>query len=517
MRFKSILILTFSLFVGIAIGYAIQGEESESRSLRFMQSLYDQALRAIQKYYVDEEDPALLVEESIKGMLRALDPYSDFLTPEDFESFKTHTSGVYGGVGMQVMQQDGKVVITGVFDGSPAQRAGLLPGDIIVKVDDEDVTSWDLNDVVEKIKGKPGTKVKITVVRPGVNELLTFEVVREVIKVPIVPYWTLLKGNVAYVRLSQFSTGAASQLEEKIEELMSKGAKKIIFDLRGNPGGILFEAVQVSNLFLDRGKMIVLVRGRSADSDEYYKAEDDPLVPFDVPVVVLVDYGSASASEIVAGALQDWDRAVIIGDTTYGKGSVQRIIPLEGNYAIKLTTARYYTPSGRSIDRTTTTLKERKKKGKKKKKEHLVFFTKRLGRKVYSGGGIVPDIVMEYDREPVLIQKLIADGLLWSFASQYKSEHPAPPAEITDSLVNAFIEYVLSSDKAKDDRYSKGELELYRDNLKKYLDIYLHEIFEGTKGRYKAALKYDKMVRQALQFLSNVNSTDEAFEKLEEE
>ncbi len=515
MRFKSIAILTLSLFAGIAIGYAIQGEGSEGRSLRFMQSLYDQALRVIQKYYVDEEDPALLIEESIKGMLKALDPYSEFMTPEDFENFKTHTSGVYGGVGMQVMQQDGKVVITGVFDGSPAQRAGLLPGDIIVKVDGEDVTTWDLNDVVEKIKGKPGTKVRITVVRPGVNELLTFEVVREVIKVPLVPYSTILKGNVGYVRLSQFSTGAAAQLREKIKELMSRGAKKIVFDLRGNPGGILYEAVQVANLFLDKGKMIVLVRGRTADSDEYYKAEDEPLVPFDVPVVVLVDYGSASASEIVAGALQDWDRAILIGDTTYGKGSVQRLIPLEGNYAIKLTTARYYTPSGRSIDRTTMTLKERRKK-KKKKKEHLVFFTKRLGRKVYSGGGIVPDIVLQYEKEPVIIQKLIADGLFWSFASQYKTGHKHPPRKITDSIVNSFIKYVLSSDKAKDHRYKKEELELYRENLKKYLDIYLHEIFEGTRGRYKAALKYDKMVQEALHFLEGINSTDKAFEKLEE-
>ncbi len=513
MRFKSILVLTVSLLAGIAIGYAVQGNGS-TRSVRFMQSLYDQTLRIIQKYYVDEEDPALLIEESIKGMLKALDPYSEFLTPEDFENFKTHTSGVYGGVGMQVMQQDGKVVITGVFDGSPAQRAGLLPGDIIVKVDGEDVTSWDLTDVVNKIKGEPGTKVKITVVRPGVDELLTFEVTREIIKVPLVPYYTLVDGEIGYVRLSQFSTGAATQLKNKIEELKKKGAKKFVLDLRGNPGGILYEAVQVANIFLDKGNMIVLVRGRAPDSDEYYKAEEEPELEFDVPVVVLVDYGSASASEIVAGALQDWDRAILIGDTTYGKGSVQRLIPLEGNYAVKLTTARYYTPSGRSIDRTTTTLRERKEK--KDKKEHLVFFTKRLGRKVYSGGGIVPDIVMQYDREPVIVQKLIADGLFWSFASDYKASHDSPPAKIDDKLFQEFVNYVLKSDKAKEDRYIREELELYADNIKKFLDIYLSEIFDGTRGRYRASLKYDKMFQKAKDFLKNISNTNEAFKKLEE-
>ncbi len=512
MRFRSILVLIISLIAGIAIGYAVQ-ENGGTKSVRFMQSLYDQTLRIIQKYYVDEEDPALLIEESIKGMLKALDPYSEFLTPEDFESFKTHTSGVYGGVGMQVMQQDGRVVVTGVFDGSPAQRAGLLPGDIIVKVDGEDVTSWDVNDVVNKIKGEPGTRVKITVVRPGVDELLTFEVTREIIKIPLVPYYTLVDGDIGYVRLSQFSTGSASQLKEKIEELKGQGAKKFVLDLRGNPGGILYEAVQVSNIFLDKGNMIVLVRGRGPDSDEYYRAEDEPELEFEVPVVVLVDYGSASASEIVAGALQDWDRAILIGDTTYGKGSVQRLIPLEGNYAIKLTVARYYTPSGRSIDRTTTTLKERKEK--KDKKEHLVFFTKRLGRKVYSGGGIVPDIVMQYDKEPVVVQKLIADGLFWAFASDYKASHDSPPETIDDKLFEDFVQYVLGSDKAKDDRYRKGELELYSDNIKKFLDIYISEIFDGTKGRYRASLKYDKMFQKARDFLSGVNSTDEAFEKLE--
>ena len=178
-----------------------------------------------------------------------------------------------------------------------------------------------------------------------------------------------------------------------------------------------------------------------------------------------------------------------------------------------MTTARYYTPSGRSIDRTTTTLKERKEK--KDKKEHLVFFTKRLGRKVYSGGGIVPDIVMQYDREPVIVQKLIADGLFWSYASDYKASHDSPPEKIDDAIFQDFVRYVLNSDKAKEDRYIKEELELYSDNIKKFLDIYISEIFDGTKGRYRASLRYDKMFQRAKDFLMSVNSTDEAFEKLE--
>ncbi len=510
MRVGNMALLVASITLGFAMGYALQGKQEQTKSLSFMKELYDDVLKTIQRYYVEEEDPALLVEESIKGMVKVLDPYSEFLTPEDFKRLNEASSGRYGGVGMEVREQDGKIIVVSTFEGAPAQKAGLMPGDIIIKVDDEDITSLELEEVVEKIKGKPGTKVKLTIFRPGLDELLDFEITREIIKVPIVPYYTMLEGNIGYVRFAQFTTASSQELEDRIKELKEKGATKFIIDLRGNPGGYLFEAIKTADIFLEEDALIVFTRGREQGSTEYFKATSKPLLEYDVPLIVLVNNASASASEIVAGALQDWDRAIIIGDTTFGKGSVQRLIPLEGGYALKLTTSRYYTPSGRSIDRTTKTLKERRSK---KKEEHLLFFTKKLHRKVYGGGGIVPDIVIEPEREPSVVSKLIAKGVFGAFASSYKSKHES--YNFHEGLFDEFLAFVQNHRKFSKD-FNVDEIKLYRDNVLKFIDIYLSEIYKGSKGRYEAMLKYDEVVLKAKELLMQVNTTDELFQKVME-
>ncbi|MEO0144829.1 MAG: S41 family peptidase [candidate division WOR-3 bacterium] len=502
---RNFFILIFSIFLGIALGYALQS--TSSKNLRTLQSLYDEAIRIIQNYYVDEEDPADLIEESIKGMLQSLDPYSEFLTPEDLEKLKTTTTGTYGGVGMEVRKQGNNVVIVSTFEGTPAYRAGLKPGDIIVKVNDTTVSNMELEDVVNMIKGDPGTKVKLTILRPGFTELMNFELIREIINVPVVAYYGILEGNVGYIRFTQFSQGSSDKIASAIDSLRKLGAKKFILDIRGNPGGLLYEAVRVSNLFLDKNSIITFTKGRTPDAEEYFRATEKPILDFSVPLVVLIDYASASASEIVAGALQDWDRALIIGDTSYGKGSVQRVIPLRDNYAIKLTTSRYYTPSGRSIDRTTKTLKERKEKIKKD--NTLLFFTKRLNRKVYGGGGIVPDIVIEQKSEPQIIVKMIGEGLFNEFAGEWKKKNPnITNFEMNEDIYNEFKKF------AEKKGYSSSELDAVKDKIIKNLDISISEMINGSKGRYEKLLKYDDVVKKAIEALSKAKSTDDLFNYL---
>ncbi len=503
MKVKTLLVLVISIFGGVAIGYALQS----AKNLRTLQSIYDETIRIIQNYYVDEEDPADLVEESIKGMLQSLDPYSEFLTPADLEKLKTTTTGTYGGVGMEVRKQGNNVVIVSTFEGTPAYRAGLKPGDVIVKVNDTAVSNMDLEDVVNMIKGEPGTKVKLTILRPGFTDFMSVELIREIINVPIIAYYGILEGNIGYIRFTQFAQGSADKIASAIDSLKKMGAKKFILDLRGNPGGLLYEAVRVANLFLDKNSVITFTKGRSLDAEEYFRATEKPTLEFNVPLAVLVDYGSASASEIVAGALQDWDRAVVIGDTSYGKGSVQRIIPLRDNYAIKLTTARYYTPSGRSIDRTTKTLKERKEKVKKD--NALLFFTKRLNRKVYGGGGIVPDIVIEQKPDPQIVAKLIGEGLINEFAGEWKKKNPnATSFDVNDEIYNEFKNF------AKKKGYSVEEMDMVKDRIMENLDMSISELISGSKGRYVKFLKYDRVVNKTIDVLSKAKTTDDLFNYL---
>ncbi|MCS7245585.1 MAG: S41 family peptidase [candidate division WOR-3 bacterium] len=502
---RNLIIILVSIFFGFAIGYALQS--TSSKSLRTLQTIYDEVIRIIQNYYVEEENPADLIEESIKGMLQSLDPYSEFLTPQDLEKLKTTTTGTYGGVGMEVRKQGNNVVIVSTFEGTPAYRVGLKSGDIIIKVNDTSVSNMELEDVISMIKGDPGTRVKLTILRPGFSEFLTFDLVREIINVPVVSYFGILNDNVGYIRFAQFSQGSADKLNTVIDSLRRMGAKKFILDLRGNPGGLLYEAVRVSNIFLDKNMLITFTKGRSPDAEEYYRATDKVSLDFNIPVVVLIDYGSASASEIVAGALQDWDRAIIIGDTSYGKGSVQRVIPLGDNYAIKLTTSRYYTPSGRSIDRTTKTLRERKEKIKRE--DNLLFFTKRLNRKVYGGGGIAPDIPVEVKTEPQIVAKMIGEGLFNEFAMDWKRRNPnVSNFNVNEETYNQFKEF------AKKKGYDEKEIEFNKDRIMRNLDISISELISGSKGRYEKLLKYDEVVKKAQEFLSKVKTTDDLFNQL---
>jgi len=343
-RFKvfGVALITFAL--GFIVGFASQGRQSEDE-YKYLRMFTD-VLRIIKENYVEPVNTKDLIYGALNGMTKSLDPFSSFFTPKQYESFRQETEGEFGGVGIEIGMEKGRPVVISPIEGTPAFKAGIKPGDVILEIDGEDTSNMSLIDVVQRIRGKVGTKVQLTIYRKGMEKPMKIELERALIKIESVKWTTL--GDVGYIKLSQFNDNVSVQVEKALKELTSQRVKGIILDLRNDPGGLLSEAVNVASLFLPEGKLVVYTRGRNGETQKYF-ARRKPVVPDDLPVIVLINKGSASASEIVAGALQDYKRAIIVGEKSFGKASVQNIIPLEDGSALKLTVAYYYTPLGRLI------------------------------------------------------------------------------------------------------------------------------------------------------------------------
>ncbi len=374
--------------------------------------LFDQVLAIISDRYVDSLDAGVLYEKAARGLLAELkDPYTELYSPKQLEAFNTTTGGFYAGVGMQIEDQQGTIVVARVFPHTPAEEAGILEGDRIIGVDTSVVRNWRIDQVSSRLKGPPGTKVTAKFARPGVSDPIVVEFTRRTIRIPAVPYGIMLDGKIGYIPVQQFNETATQELVEQLQSLMTAGAKGLVLDLRNNPGGFLEQALEMSNVFLPRGVDIVQVRPR-AGAPEVHRTQVPPLTTT-LPVVILTNEYTASASEIVAGALQDHDRALVLGNTSFGKGLVQSMYRLEDGYAIKLTTAQWYTPSGRSIQKerkllddgsfvevhpdtveTKESLKDRPR------------FKSDGGRTVYGGGAIIPDVLVQLDTLTTAEQKL---------------------------------------------------------------------------------------------------------------
>lgn len=312
--------------------------------------VFSEVYALVKKNYVEEVDEQKVIYGAINGMLEALDPHSSFLTPEDFRDMRVETRGEFGGLGLEITRQEGAIKVVSPIQDTPAFRAGIQSGDLIVKINNELTKDLNLMEAVKRMRGKPGTKLTLTIVRPGAPKPLVITLVRDVIKIRSVK-WRMETGNIGYVRISQFNEQSYPLLEEAVEEFKSQagrdGMKGLVLDLRNDPGGLLDQAVQVADAFLDKG-LIVYTKGRIPGKDMSFDAQSGELLP-GVPVVVLINAGSASASEIVSGALQDHKRGIVMGEQSFGKGSVQTIIPLADGSGLRLTTAQYFTPSGRSI------------------------------------------------------------------------------------------------------------------------------------------------------------------------
>src|SRR3989339_475684 len=323
----------------------------------------------IQENYVEEREPKKLLTGAINGMVRVLDPFSQFMEPEAYKEMKTETEGQFGGLGIRISLKNNWLTVITPLLGTPAYRIGILPDDRIVKIEGKSTEGISIEDAVKKLRGTPGTKVSITIAREGAKELIDFTITREIIKIETIRS-KMLNGDVGYIQLTEFNASSDKDLDKALSELSKKGMKSLVFDLRNNPGGLLDTAVNVCREFIGGNKVIVFTQGRHKETRKDYNAYDK--APYeDLPIVLLVNRGSASGSEIVAGAMQDLKRALIVGTTTFGKGRVQSVFPLTEGNALRLTTAKYYTPSGRSIHRNEDT----------------------------GAGGIMPDVIIEVPRE----------------------------------------------------------------------------------------------------------------------
>jgi carboxyl-terminal processing protease len=421
---------------------------------------YADILTTLSDWAPEPVAPDKIVYASIHGMLGRLDPHTAFLEPDEFSSMKEKQHGSFYGLGIQIQKRMGKITVIAPMEGTPAYRMGIRAGDIITHIAGEelkeDITT---EDVVRKLRGPKGTTVAITIRRVGFPEAIPMTITRAEIPTRSVRYAFMLEPGVGYIMLSDFTHTSSKELYEAIEKLQKQGMKKLLFDLRGNPGGVLEQAVDVTDVFVPKGSMVVYTKGRTASSAQEYYAPGDG-AHFDQPLVVLVNRGSASASEIVAGAIQDHDRGLIVGQRTWGKGLVQSVYTLSYGAGLALTTARYYTPSGRWIQRDYSDLlayvnpgdpdsgAETGEEAPHASAESAVFYTD-AGRVVYAQGGITPDVIVKNDRDSKLLQQLLARYAFFNFAVDWLARHPNAAAdfEVSPEVRDDFFQFVEKSAK----------------------------------------------------------------------
>ncbi len=436
--------------------------------------------KEVNAYYVDDVNPKKLIETGINEMLDQLDPYTDYIPEEDIEAFSIQTTGQYAGVGALIGIVNKKAVITNPYVGFPAERGGIRVGDEIISVDGKNVQGKPTSDVSTLLKGKPNTEVEIEVKRSGQKENIKFKLVREKIKISNITYYGMVDSETAYIKLDEFTPGAGKEVEEALAKMKKQGAKRLILDLRDNPGGSLYEAVNIANAFIPKGKEVVSTRGKVQDWNKSYTTLNIP-VDTEIPLAILTSGGSASASEIVAGSMQDYDRAILVGQKTFGKGLVQTTRQLAYNAQLKVTTAKYYIPSGRCIQ--ALDYEHRKTDGTVEKFPDSLKreFKTANGRKVFDGAGLDPDVVINSDPYSIALIELASSGMLFDYASKYCGEHEVPADlrsfRLSDAEYQKFLGWIKEqkfsfeseTDKKADDLIASAKRERYYDELQSSL------------------------------------------------
>ena len=507
--------------------------------------IYNSLLRELNLNYVDEINPGELNEAAIKAMLDGLDPYTVFIPESDIENAKFMTTGEYGGIGA-LIQYDGELTrISDPYEGWPAQKAGIIAGDAILEVNGVDCKKKNTQEVSNLLKGQPGTEVKLKIQRYGQDKPLDMTLKREKVKIDNIPYYTVLDNGVAYISLSGFTRDAGNEVKEKFLEMKKDHALKgFVLDLRGNGGGLMNEAVDIVNLFIPKSKPVVSMKGKAANANSIHPTTNDP-VDLEIPVAVLVDGSSASASEIVAGALQDYDRGVIIGERTFGKGLVQIILPLSYNTQMKVTVAHYYIPSGRCIQEIDYS---HKKDTTQTKTDTLGKPFKTIGgRTVYEGHGIMPDVKVNRNAYATVTAYLYAKNYIFDYATKFHHEHKsiASPEtfQIDEATYQDFMKFVkdkkftytTESEKAIEKLKKTAKEEGYLDKIKPQIETLeknlaaekdndllnnrkdIEELLRSEivgryyyqKGRIIASLKDDPDLKRACEILLNTNGKDE--------
>jgi len=467
-----------------------------------------QVLTKVRDNYVEPVSSDKLMDAAIRGMLRTLDPYSQYLDKDEAERLETTTHGAFGGIGISIGMRDRWVTVIAPIEGTPAWKAGILGGDRIIKIDDVSTEGLSLDDAMKKMRGERGTHVKLTVFREGRDKAQDFDIVRDIIQIKSVPYAGMLNNGVGYVRLSNFSERSRQEMDAAFDKLEKMHPHGVIIDLRFNPGGLLSQAVEVAEEFTPRGKKVVYTRGRdSSQNRDFFSTADH--THSDYPIVILVNQWTASASEIVSGALQDLDLGLVVGKTTFGKGLVQTVIPLTRSVKgpkLKLTTAKYYTPSGRCIqkdeqlkdgalaeeeDTDETDKPDTATDSKKPKPEYRT----EMGRIVYGGGGITPDVELVEVKLPRVIEDLEAKQVFFKYAVKYAVKHKEPPVnyQLTPGMRDEFMQ-LLRDEKVEVNADSLSDARKWVDSG---LRRELGRRYGGEEEAYRIALEDDDQVKSA--------------------
>lgn len=538
-RFKKwLIILSLAVVAGVGI-FAVRAKDNFfeiSKNLEIFSTLY----RELNIFYVDDVQPGEMMKTGIDAMLESLDPYTTYITESNIEDYRFMTTGQYGGIGSLIRSIDGAVYISEPYEGFPAFKSGLKAGDKLLMIDGVNIEGKDQEEISKMLKGQSGTQLEVTIERFGTIEKVVVK--REEIKIPDVPYYGMLDDKIGYLRLTSFTQTASQEVREAFLDLRDKqGMTKFVFDLRGNGGGLLREAVNIVNLFVKRGQEVVNTKGKISEWDRKHLTLNEP-VDLEIPIIILVDEGSASASEIVAGTMQDLDRGVVIGNRTFGKGLVQQTRDLQYNSKLKLTVAKYYIPSGRCIQKLDYSHKDNNGEAEEVPDSLLKVFHTKNGREVIDGRGIDPDIIIEKTEFPHVLASLLSESLFFKYSNKYTVEHesiaPASEFRLTDEEYNEFIEflagqsYTYTTDTeneleelikiAKREKYwdmaaeefeslertlkskKNQDLFIYRKEIEEILVNEIVSRYYYQRGRIEASLANDKALGEAKRIFHNL-------------
>lgn len=540
-RFKKPIIIVLAFVLGGLSFMSLQQIDNKNFEISKNLDIYFSLFRELNTFYVDEIDPAKLVKTSIDEMLMSLDPYTNYIPESDIEDFRFMTTGEYGGIGALISKHGEQIVVADPYEGFPAQKAGLMAGDVFLEVAGKSTDKMNTEDVSNLLKGPANQPITVKVQRQNEKKPLTFNIMRETISIDPVVYSGMVDSKTGYIRLSNFTKDCAEKVKSAMLKLKEEnGAEKLILDLRGNPGGLLVESVNLTNLFVGKDQEVVSTKGKVTQWDKVYKTTGNPVDTI-MPIAVLINRGSASASEIVAGSIQDLDRGVVLGTRTFGKGLVQTTRDLSYNSKLKVTTAKYYIPSGRCIQALDYTHRNEDGSVGNIPDSLISEFQTRNGRKVYDGGGVAPDVQVESEDISTLSINLVQQFKFFDFATQFrfKTNSIASPStyKVDDKTYQEFVDFVLASDFKYESRTQKmlkdlkemAENEKYYDHsskefealekslendLKRDFNLFKTEISEllkdeivsryyFQKGAAQSSISDDKTIARALEILNN--------------
>lgn len=502
--------------------------------------IFTTLFREVNIYYVDETKPGEMIEKAIDSMLEDLDPYTTYIPESEIEDFRFQTTGQYGGIGAMIRKKGDYVVIAEPYEGFPADKAGLKAGDKLLKIDGKSVKGKSTQDVSSVLKGQPGVEVELLIERPGIEKPLTKTFTREEVKVKSIPYMGMVEDGIAYVRLRSFTRNCAQEVKDAIKTLQSENdVTGLVLDLRSNPGGLLNESVSLCNLFIEKGQEVVFTRGKIKEWDKSYKTSTNPL-DLELPLTVLINQSSASASEIVSGTMQDLDRGVVLGKRSFGKGLVQQTRKLSYNSQLKVTVAKYYTPSGRCIQALDYGSRNEDGSVGKVADSLKTAFQTRNGRTVYDGGGVDPDITIEEDMFADIVGSLVSKQLIFDYATQFvlQNDTIAQPGvfKINDEIYEDFVqflsdkdyEYETSTEKQLNDlfevsaednydqltddlealklkllSYKEDDIHKYQNQISELILSELMSRYYYQEGRIIASLADDIVLREAIDVLQD--------------